>query len=204
MKINKIERSEGEDGLKVMAMCEVPSNCILAEQFLEILDGFSIGSNDLTQMTLGVDRDSQIVNDIFDERNLAVKIMIAHAIAICLKMKKYIGICGQAPSDYPEFAQWLVEQGIGSMSLNPDTVIPTTLLVYQKENGLSDEDMKKMRKEKKENNNKETKKGAETEEDKGIEKLTEEFHQCKVRLEGLGGELHELAAEHKKQQQQAF
>jgi len=143
MKNNGIERSEGEEGLKVMAMCEVPSNCILAEQFLEILDGFSIGSNDLTQMTLGVDRDSQIVNDIFDERNVAVKELIAHAIAVCRKMKKYVGICGQAPSDYPEFAAWLVDQGIESMSLNPDTVIPTTLRVSQKERGLSDEEIEK-------------------------------------------------------------
>jgi len=148
MEKNGIKKSDGEDGWKVMAMCEVPANCILAEQFLELLDGFSIGSNDLTQMTLGVDRDSEIVNDIFDERNEAVKTMISHAIKVCRKLNKYVGICGQAPSDYPEFAKWLVDEGIESMSLNPDTVLPTTLLVSQRERGLSDKEIERENEEK--------------------------------------------------------
>ena len=125
----------GENGLEVYVMCEIPSNVILAEEFADIFDGFSIGSNDLTQLILGVDRDSEIVSDIFDERNPAVKKMIADVIAVCRKKGRKIGICGQAPSDYPEFAQFLVEEGIDSISLNPDTVIKTTLAVLEKENG---------------------------------------------------------------------
>ena len=117
----------GENGLRVIMMCEVPSNAILAEQFLEYFDGFSIGSNDLTQLTLGLDRDSgmALLAADFDERDPAVKALLSLAIAACLKKGKYIGICGQGPSDNPDFAQWLVEQGIESMSLNPDSVIDT-------------------------------------------------------------------------------
>ena len=122
----------GENRLEVYVMCEIPSNVILAEEFAEIFDGFSIGSNDLTQLILGVDRDSEIVSDIFDERNPAVK-MIADVIAVCRKKGRKIGICGQAPSDYPEFAQFLVEQKINSISLNPDTVLKTTLAILEKE-----------------------------------------------------------------------
>jgi len=106
-------------------MCEIPANIILADKFLQHFDGFSIGSNDLTQLTLGIDRDSEIVANIFDERNEAVKISMANAIAHCKKRNKYIGICGQAPSDYPDFAKWLLQQGIGSISLTPDTIIST-------------------------------------------------------------------------------
>jgi pyruvate,water dikinase len=123
----------GENGLQVYVMCEIPSNVILAEEFAEIFDGFSIGSNDLTQLILGVDRDSEIVAPIFDERNAAVKKMIAQVIATCRAKGRKIGICGQAPSDYPEFAQFLVQQGIDSISLNPDTVLKTTLAVLQTE-----------------------------------------------------------------------
>jgi pyruvate,water dikinase len=123
----------GEDGLEIYVMCEIPSNVILAEEFAEIFDGFSIGSNDLTQLILGVDRDSEIVAGIFDERNPAVTKMIADVIAVCRKKGRKIGICGQAPSDYPEFAQFLVEQRIDSISLNPDTVLKTTLAILEKE-----------------------------------------------------------------------
>jgi len=123
----------GEDGLEIYVMCEIPSNVILAEEFAEIFDGFSIGSNDLTQLILGVDRDSEIVAEIFDERNPAVKKMIAEVIAVCRRKGRKIGICGQAPSDYPEFAQFLVEQKIDSISLNPDTVLKTTLAILEKE-----------------------------------------------------------------------
>ncbi len=123
----------GENGLELYVMCEIPSNVILADEFAEIFDGFSIGSNDLTQLILGVDRDSEIVAGIFDERNAAVKKMIAQVIAAARSKKRKIGICGQAPSDYPEFAQFLVEQKIDSISLNPDTVIKTTLAILDKE-----------------------------------------------------------------------
>jgi pyruvate,water dikinase len=115
----------GENGLRIIMMCEVPSNAILAEEFLEYFDGFSIGSNDLTQLTLGTDRDSGILAEGFDERDPAVTKLIEIAIAATKKSKKYIGICGQGPSDHPDFAQWLVKQGISSVSLNPDTVIST-------------------------------------------------------------------------------
>ncbi len=124
----------GQDGLEIYVMCEIPSNVILAEKFAEIFDGFSIGSNDLTQLILGVDRDSEIVAEIFDERNPAVMKMIADVIAICRKKGRKIGICGQAPSDYPEFAQFLVEQKIDSISLNPDTIMKTTMAILEKEN----------------------------------------------------------------------
>ena len=123
----------GKDGLEIYVMCEIPSNVILAEEFAEIFDGFSIGSNDLTQLILGVDRDSEIVAPIFDERNAAVKTMIAQVIAVCRAKKRKIGICGQAPSDYPDFAQFLVEQGIDSISLNSDTVLKTTVAILEKE-----------------------------------------------------------------------
>ena len=117
----------GQDGLRLIMMCEVPSNAVLAEQFLEYFDGFSIGSNDLTQLTLGLDRDSglEILAKDFDERDPAVKALLSLAINACKKAGKYVGICGQGPSDHPDFAQWLKEQGIGSISLNPDTVIAT-------------------------------------------------------------------------------
>ncbi|NJN70186.1 MAG: phosphoenolpyruvate synthase [Nitrospira sp.] len=123
----------GEKGLEVYVMCEIPSNVILAEEFAEIFDGFSIGSNDLTQLVLGVDRDSEIVAHLFDERNEAVKKMVAAVIKVARAKGRKIGICGQAPSDYPEFAQFLVEQGIESMSLNPDAVIRTTMAVLDLE-----------------------------------------------------------------------
>ncbi|MEB5339252.1 phosphoenolpyruvate synthase [Pseudomonas aeruginosa] len=115
----------GENGLKVIMMCELPSNALLADEFLEFFDGFSIGSNDLTQLTLGLDRDSGIVAHLFDERNPAVKKLLANAIAACNKAGKYIGICGQGPSDHPDLARWLMEQGIESVSLNPDSVLDT-------------------------------------------------------------------------------
>ena len=117
----------GENELKLIMMCEVPSNAILAEQFLEFFDGFSIGSNDLTQLTLGLDRDSgmPLLAADFDERDPAVTALISQAIKACLSKGKYIGICGQGPSDHPDFAHWLMDQGISSISLNPDTVIET-------------------------------------------------------------------------------
>jgi pyruvate,water dikinase len=126
----------GKDGLEIYVMCEIPSNVTLADQFAEIFDGFSIGSNDLTQLILGVDRDSEIVASIFDERNEAVKRAITQVIATCREKGRKIGICGQAPSDYPEFAQFLVEQGIDSLSLNPDTVLKTTLAILETERHL--------------------------------------------------------------------
>jgi pyruvate,water dikinase len=117
----------GLDGLRLVMMCELPSNAILAEQFLEFFDGFSIGSNDLTQLTLGLDRDSALVAGSFDERDGAVKAMLTMAIRACRKQGKYVGICGQGPSDHPDFARWLMDQGIESLSLNPDTVVSTWL-----------------------------------------------------------------------------
>jgi len=117
----------GEDGLKLIMMCELPSNAVLAEAFLEYFDGFSIGSNDLTQLTLGLDRDSALVAASFDERDGAVKALLGMAIRACRKQGKYVGICGQGPSDHPDFARWLMEQGIDSLSLNPDTVVSTWL-----------------------------------------------------------------------------
>jgi pyruvate,water dikinase len=115
----------GENGLKVIMMCEVPSNALLADRFLDHFDGFSIGSNDLTQLTLGLDRDSGIVAHLFDERNDAVKALLSMAISACRRRGKYIGICGQGPSDHPDLAEWLMDQGIESISLNPDTVVDT-------------------------------------------------------------------------------
>lgn len=126
----------GDDGLELYVMCEIPSNVVLAEEFADIFDGFSIGSNDLTQLILGVDRDSAIVAPIFDERNPAVKKMIADVIVTCRARGRKIGICGQAPSDYPEFAQFLVEQGITSISLTPDTVLKTTNAIIETEQML--------------------------------------------------------------------
>jgi pyruvate, water dikinase len=126
----------GANGLEVYVMCEIPNNVILADQFSEVFDGFSIGSNDLTQLTLGLDRDSALVAHIFDERNEGVKEMIRQIIAKAKAKGRKVGICGQAPSDYPEFAQFLVEQGIDSMSLNPDSVLKTLLQVAQTEKGL--------------------------------------------------------------------
>ena len=118
---------QGENGLKVIMMCEVPSNALLADEFLDLFDGFSIGSNDMTQLTLGLDRDSAIVAGLFDERDPAVKKMLSMAITAAKKKGKYIGICGQGPSDHPDLALWLMEQGIESVSLNPDTVVDTWL-----------------------------------------------------------------------------
>ena len=118
---------KGENGLKLIMMCEIPSNALLAEQFLDVFDGFSIGSNDLTQLTLGLDRDSGLVASLFDERDPAVKTLLAMAIAAANKKGKYVGICGQGPSDHPDLAVWLMEQNITSISLNPDTVVDTWL-----------------------------------------------------------------------------
>ena len=127
---NGLER--GVNGLRVIMMCEIPSNAVLAEAFLEHFDGFSIGSNDLTQLTLGLDRDSALVAHRFDERNPAVKRLLEMAIRAARERGKYVGICGQGPSDYPDFAEWLLEQGIGSISLNPDTVVKTWLYLAGK------------------------------------------------------------------------
>jgi Phosphoenolpyruvate synthase/pyruvate phosphate dikinase len=124
---------KGENGLQVYVMCELPSNVIFADEFAQVFDGFSIGSNDLTQLTLGLDRDSALVAHIFDERNEAVKRMVEIAIKAAKKYDRKIGICGQAPSDYPEFARFLVELGIDSISLNPDSVLKTLLDVAKVE-----------------------------------------------------------------------
>ncbi len=130
---------KGVNGLQVIGMCEIPSNVILADRFLDVLDGFSIGTNDLTQLVLGVDRDSELVAHVYDERDEAVKEMVKTVIQKCLDRGKYIGICGQAPSDYIEFAEFVVECGIQTMSLNPDTIIKTTLAVaeLEKKMGIS-------------------------------------------------------------------
>jgi len=127
LKENGLER--GKNGLRLIMMCEIPSNALLAEEFLEHFDGFSIGSNDMTQLTLGLDRDSGLIAHLFDERNGAVKKLLSIAIQTCRKLDKYIGICGQGPSDHPDFAKWLIDEGIGSVSLNPDTVISTWLFL---------------------------------------------------------------------------
>lgn len=121
----------GENGLKIIMMCEIPSNALLADQFLEYFDGFSIGSNDMTQLTLGLDRDSGVVSELFDERNEAVKALLSMAIQAAKRQGKYVGICGQGPSDHEDFALWLMEQGIDSLSLNPDTVVQTWLSLAQ-------------------------------------------------------------------------
>jgi len=124
---------EKDDSLKIYMMCEIPSNIILARNFLEIFDGYSIGSNDLAQLTLGLDRDSSVVAGISNEKDEAVKEMLRSVIKVAREMKKYIGICGQAPSDFPEFAEFLVGEKIESISLNPDTVIKTLMSISEKE-----------------------------------------------------------------------
>ncbi len=141
MRQNGLRR--GDKGLEVYVMCEIPSNVILAEEFARLFDGFSIGSNDLTQLTLGVDRDSELVSHVYDERNAAVKTLIAQVIRAAKKHHRKIGICGQAPSDFPDFAQFLVEQGIDSISLNPDTVVKTTVAILKTEQKLLKVKMKK-------------------------------------------------------------
>jgi pyruvate,water dikinase len=120
---NGLER--GKNGLRLIMMCELPSNAVLADQFLEFFDGFSIGSNDMTQLTLGLDRDSAQIAKAFDERDPAVLAMLEMAIKACHKADKYVGICGQGPSDHPDLAEWLLDRGISSISLNPDTVVST-------------------------------------------------------------------------------
>ncbi|MCF6776014.1 phosphoenolpyruvate synthase [Thiotrichales bacterium 19X7-9] len=137
LKANGLER--GKDELKIIMMCELPSNAVLANEFLQYFDGFSIGSNDMTQLTLGLDRDSALVADQFDERDLAVKAMLSMAIKACNDQSKYVGICGQGPSDHADFAQWLIDEGIHSVSLNPDTIIETWLYLakMQKENNIT-------------------------------------------------------------------
>ena len=131
MKDNGLER--GRDGLEIYVMCEIPSNVVLAGAFAARFDGFSIGSNDLTQLTLGLDRDSALVADLFDERNAAVKALLSMAISAAKKHNKYVGICGQGPSDHPDLARWLMEQNIDSISLNPDTVVQTWLYLAGQE-----------------------------------------------------------------------
>jgi pyruvate,water dikinase len=131
LKKNGLER--GKNDLQVVMMCELPSNAVMADEFLQHFDGFSIGSNDMTQLTLGLDRDSGLVAGAFDERDPAVKKMLGMAIAACRKQGKYIGICGQGPSDHPDLARWLLDQGIESMSLNPDTVVETWLFLAGKQ-----------------------------------------------------------------------
>ncbi|PHM60418.1 phosphoenolpyruvate synthase [Xenorhabdus ishibashii] len=121
----------GENGLKVIMMCEIPSNALLADQFLEYFDGFSIGSNDMTQLALGLDRDSGVVSELFDERNDAVKQLLSMAIQAAKRQGKYVGICGQGPSDHEDFAQWLMKEGIDSLSLNPDTVVKTWIALAE-------------------------------------------------------------------------
>ncbi len=130
--IEKFGLNRGKNGLKIYMMCEIPSNVLLADKFLEHVDGYSIGSNDLTQLTLGLDRDSNLVSALFDERDAAVKMLLHNAIAACKKHGKYIGICGQGPSDHPDFAEWLMHEGIECMSLNPDTVIETWMMLAKK------------------------------------------------------------------------
>jgi pyruvate,water dikinase len=135
---------QGENWLEVYVMCEIPSNVVLAEEFADVFDGFSIGSNDLTQLTLGLDRDSDLVAHIFDERNEAVKRLVKHVIEVAHRhspMRK-IGICGQAPSDFPEFADFLVECGIDSMSLNPDVILSTRLNIAEVEKRIEAERQK--------------------------------------------------------------
>jgi pyruvate,water dikinase len=127
---------QGKNGLEVYVMCEIPSNVVLADEFCKVFDGFSIGSNDLTQLLLGLDRDSELVSHLYDERNEAVKRMIKSVIETVKKNGRKIGICGQAPSDFPDFAEFLVECGIDSISLNPDTVIKTRLRIAEKEKAL--------------------------------------------------------------------
>lgn len=127
LKEHGLER--GKAGLRIIMMCELPSNALLADAFLEYFDGFSIGSNDLTQLTLGLDRDSGLIADQFDERDPAVKALLRMAITACKRAGKYVGICGQGPSDHPDLAMWLMNEGIDSVSLNPDSVIETSLML---------------------------------------------------------------------------
>jgi len=134
LKKNGLEK--GKNGLKINCMCEIPSNVILAEDFLDIFDGYSIGSNDLTQLTLGLDRDSELLGNIYDERNPAVKKLLSDVIKIANKKGKYVGICGQAPSDFPDMAEFLVKEGIESMSLNPDSIIKTRIAIAKLEKSL--------------------------------------------------------------------
>jgi pyruvate, water dikinase len=124
---------QGQDNLEIYGMCEIPANVILADEFLDIFDGFSIGSNDLTQLTLGIDRDSEIVAGLFDERNPAVLKLIEQVINTANKKGKYIGICGDAPSTYPDFAQFLIRAGIKSISLSPDAAISGRLIIAEEE-----------------------------------------------------------------------
>ena len=124
---NGLER--GKDGLKIIMMSELPTNALLADKYLEYFDGMSIGSNDMTQLTLGLDRDSALVADAFDERDEAVLAMLAMTIRACKKNGKYVGICGQGPSDHPDLARWLLDEGIESMSLNPDSVVETWMFL---------------------------------------------------------------------------
>ena len=133
LELKKNGLKQKENNLKINCMCEIPSNVLLAEQFLDIFDGFSIGSNDLTQLTLGLDRNSELLTSIYDERNDAVKLLISNVIKVAKKKKKYVGICGQAPSDYPDFTRFLVKEGIESISLNPDSVIKTIHIVSSSE-----------------------------------------------------------------------
>jgi len=132
MEENGLKR--GKNGLEIYVMTEIPSNVMQAEDFAEIFDGFSIGSNDLTQLTLGIDRDSEIVSDLFNEKNKAIKNMVAMAIEKAHEANKKIGLCGQAPSDFPEFAQFLVEQGIDSISFNPDAIAKGIENILEAEN----------------------------------------------------------------------
>ena len=143
MEKNGLKR--GKKGLEVYVMCEIPSNVILADEFSKIFDGFSIGSNDLTQLTLGVDRDSELVAHVYDERNGAVKELVKMVIGKAKANKRHIGICGQAPSDHPEFAEFLVREGIDTISLNPDTVLKTWIKIAEQETklGISSKPKKK-------------------------------------------------------------
>ena len=125
--------AKGKAVTPIYVMCEIPSNVLNADAFLDIFDGMSVGSNDLTQLTMGLDRDSGIVTHIANEKNVAVEHLLAEIIPKCLARKKYIGICGQGPSDYPDFAQFLVSKGIESISLNPDTVVRTTVAIAEEE-----------------------------------------------------------------------
>ena len=128
---------KGVDGFKVYVMCEIPANVLRADEFLDIFDGFSIGSNDLAQLTLGLDRDSGIVAHISNENDPAVKNLVSQAIAKCRERDKYIGFCGQAPSDYPDFTRFLVSNNIEAISLNPDSIIPMILAIAEEENKLN-------------------------------------------------------------------
>ena len=127
--IEKFGLKRGVNGLKIYMMCELPSNVILADEFLKYVDGYSIGSNDLTQLILGLDRDSNLVAASFDERNEAIKKVLHETIAICNSKNKYVGICGQGPSDHPDFARWLLNENIKCISLNPDSIVDTWMRI---------------------------------------------------------------------------